>query len=71
LDKVSVKKREIARNFICHDLSTRECGIATYSQDLILALKKNSKHFIKIAALEMQNNTYSYTDEVTYFFGNG
>jgi hypothetical protein len=26
---------------------------------------------VKIAALEMQNNTYSYTDEVTYFFGNG
>jgi hypothetical protein len=22
---------------------------------------------VKIAALEMQNNTYSYTDEVTYF----
>jgi hypothetical protein len=43
-----------------------------YSQDLILALKNKLKHFdVKIAALEMQNNTYSYTDEVTYFFGNG
>ncbi len=35
----------------------RECGIATYSQDLILALNnKFKKSFtLKIAALELQN----------------
>jgi hypothetical protein len=32
-------------------------------------IKKKFKNTLcKIAALEMQNNTYSYTDEVTYFF---
>lgn len=46
----------------------RECGIATYSEDLILAINNKFQNTfdIKIAALEMQNNKYSYTDEVTY-----
>jgi glycosyltransferase involved in cell wall biosynthesis len=44
----------------------RECGIATYSQDLIFALNnKFSKSFnITIAALELQNEKHTYTDEV-------
>ncbi len=44
----------------------RECGIATYSQDLIFALNnKFSKSFnIRIAALESQNEKHIYTDDV-------
>jgi len=44
----------------------RECGIATYSQDLILALNnKFAKSFaIKIVALELQNEKHVYTDSL-------
>jgi glycosyltransferase involved in cell wall biosynthesis/uncharacterized protein YyaL (SSP411 family) len=46
----------------------RECGIATYSQDLIFSLNnKFGKSFnIKICALEHKNDNYSYNDDVHY-----
>lgn len=46
----------------------RECGIATYSQDLILALNnKFSKSFdVKICALESEFEKHSYSREVNY-----
>jgi len=46
----------------------RECGIATYSQDLILALNnKFGKSFqISIAALDMEFNNHHYPEEVDY-----
>ncbi|MES2575855.1 MAG: glycosyltransferase [Bacteroidota bacterium] len=44
----------------------RECGIATYSQDLILALtNKFKKSFkIKISALELQSEKHVYKDDI-------
>ena len=47
----------------------RECGIATYSQDLIKSLNnKFSNSFkIQICALENDNEKHSYTDEIRYF----
>src|SRR3954463_13905843 len=44
----------------------RECGIATYSQDLILALNNKFKNSfnIKIAALELQNEKHTYEDDI-------
>lgn len=46
----------------------RECGIATYSQDLIAALKnKFEKSFkINICALELQDEKHLYAKEVKY-----
>lgn len=46
----------------------RECGIATYSQDLIKALNNKFSHSfsIKVCALETGDATYTYTDEVKY-----
>ena len=46
----------------------RECGIATYSQDLIKALnnKFDQSFKIKICALESDNEKHVYTDEVGY-----
>ena len=46
----------------------RVCGIATYSQDLIMALtrKFGNSFFIKVCALENENAGYNYTDEVKY-----
>lgn len=46
----------------------RECGIATYSQDLITALNKKFSHSlsIKVCALESGDFNYSYPSEVKY-----
>lgn len=46
----------------------RECGIATYSHDLILALNNKFENTfdIKVAALETSYDKYSYDDEVIY-----
>lgn len=46
----------------------RECGIATYSQDLIFALNnKFSKSFdIKICALQSENDDHMYPENVSY-----
>jgi hypothetical protein len=46
----------------------RECGIATYSQDLIIALKnKFEKSFeISICALERKDEKHLYPEEVKY-----
>lgn len=44
----------------------RECGIATYSQDLIFALNnKFRKSFaLKIVALEIENENHNYTEDI-------
>lgn len=46
----------------------RECGIATYSQDLIKALnnKFSNSFSIKVCALESNGTTYDYPGEVKY-----
>ena len=46
----------------------RECGIATYSQDLIKSLnnKFSNSLSIKVCAMESNGITYSYPDEVKY-----
>jgi len=46
----------------------RECGIATYSQDLITALnnKFNQSFKINICALESEHETHTYTDSIKY-----
>lgn len=46
----------------------RECGIATYSQDLITAInnKFSNSLSIKVCALESNGITYPYPDEVKY-----
>lgn len=46
----------------------RECGIATYSQDLIRALKNKfgASFSLRVCALENGENSYSYPAEVKY-----
>lgn len=46
----------------------RECGIATYSQDLIKSLKKkfSNSFVVKVCALESGEAGFIYTDEVKY-----
>jgi glycosyltransferase involved in cell wall biosynthesis len=46
----------------------RECGIATYTQDLINALKNKyiNSFSLKVCALESNKETFSYPNEVIY-----
>jgi hypothetical protein len=46
----------------------RECGIATYSEDLIKAINNKFSHSlsIKVCALESNGTTYDYPGEVKY-----
>ncbi len=46
----------------------RECGIATYTNDLIIALDNKFNHTfsLKVCALEDGNNDFVYPDEVKY-----
>src|SRR6187401_1950752 len=46
----------------------RECGIATYSQDLIIALNNKFNHSFRlhICALESENEKHNYTSEIKY-----
>ncbi|TAL42654.1 MAG: glycosyltransferase, partial [Chitinophagaceae bacterium] len=46
----------------------RECGIATYSQDLIKALnnKFNDSFIISVCPLESENEKHTYTDRIKY-----
>ena len=46
----------------------RECGIATYSQDLIEALKDKFSHSFKVSIcpLESDNEKHDYTEEIKY-----
>ncbi|HEV8283761.1 MAG TPA: glycosyltransferase [Chitinophagaceae bacterium] len=46
----------------------RECGIATYSQDLIKALnnKFSNSFTIRVCPLESENENHVYTDEIKY-----
>lgn len=71
----SVKRKDIAdtKNKLPEILfitsyPPRECGIATYSQDLIKALnnKFNQSFAVKVCALESEDEQHSYTDEVKY-----
>src|ERR1041385_8696750 len=46
----------------------RECGIATYSQDLMKALNNKFNHSFKlsICALESENEKHDYSEEIKY-----
>ena len=59
---------EIAEILVITSYPPRECGIATYSQDLIKAINNkfsNSLSF-KVCALESSETNYSYPGEVKY-----
>ncbi len=66
--KINIKRNEIKLPEILFitTFPPKECGIATYSQDLILALNnKFKKSFaLKIAALELGKERHNYKDEI-------
>lgn len=61
-------RKDLAEILFITSYPPRECGIATYSQDLIKALNnKFSKSLsIKVCALESGESNYQYPEEVKY-----
>ena len=59
---------EVAEILFITSYPPRECGIATYSQDLIKALNNKFRNSlsIKVCALESGDTNYSYPGEVKY-----
>jgi len=60
--------KDLAEILVISSYPPRECGIATYSQDLIKALNnKFSNSFnIKVCAVESQASDFTYPDEVKW-----
>jgi len=60
--------RDLAEILFITSFPPRECGIATYSQDLIKALRNKFSNslFIKVCALETGDVNYSYSKDVKY-----
>lgn len=65
---VKDKKNELAEILFVTSFPPRECGIATYSRDLIYALKNKFSNSIslKVCALESGNSNFIYPKEVEY-----
>ena len=65
---VPVESQKLAGILVITSFPPRECGIATYSQDLIKALnnKFKSSFSLKICALESGIMDYNYPQEVKY-----
>ncbi|MCX6231273.1 MAG: glycosyltransferase [Bacteroidetes bacterium] len=65
---VPENKNELDEILFLTSYPPRECGIATYSQDLIKAIenKFNNSFSLKVCALESNGNTYHYPPEVKF-----
>lgn len=59
---------QLAEILVITSYPPRECGIATYSQDLIKAINNKFSHSLslKVCALESGETSYSYPGEVIY-----
>ena len=68
LHEIEKRHSNLAEILVITSYPPRECGIATYSQDLIKALNnKFSNSFnIKVCALESGKSDFNYPDEVKY-----
>lgn len=64
----NAKSNDLPEILVITSYPPRECGIATYSQDLIKALnnKFSSSFSIKVCALESGKVEYNYPEEVKY-----
>lgn len=62
----SKKEKQLPEILFISTFPPRECGIATYSQDLILAInnKFSNSFSIKIAALETQTEQHFYNEDM-------
>jgi glycosyltransferase involved in cell wall biosynthesis len=63
-----LSKLEVPVVLLVTSYPPRECGIATYSQDLIAALGQQFDHSfeLQVCALESEHSDHTYPEEVTY-----
>jgi len=68
INSISATHQDLAEILVITSYPPRECGIATYSQDLIKVInQKFSNSFsIRVCALESNGTAYNYPDEVKY-----
>lgn len=67
-DRYALKRNVLPEILFITSYPPRECGIATYSQDLILALnnKFNQSFTIRICPLESESEKHTYFEKVKY-----
>jgi glycosyltransferase involved in cell wall biosynthesis len=65
---VLINKKELPEILFITTYPPRECGIATYTQDLRNAIQEKFGHSfsLKVCALNAQESDYNYSDEVKY-----
>jgi len=68
INSIIESHQDLAEILFVTSYPPRECGIATYSQDLIKALniKFRNSFSIKVCAMESGKSNYSYSDEVKF-----
>jgi glycosyltransferase involved in cell wall biosynthesis len=61
-------KKKLPEILIISSFPPRECGIATYSQDLIIALENKFKETftIKVCPIETESEQFSYSNQAKY-----
>jgi glycosyltransferase involved in cell wall biosynthesis len=64
----NISKKKLPEILFISSFPPRECGIATYSQDLIIALENKFKgtFAIKVCPIELENERYSYSNQAKY-----
>ncbi len=72
-DAIPEVKKVLPEILMVSSYSPRECGIATYSQDLITAIRKKYVESFKITvcALEADDQHHNYSADVKYVFNTG
>lgn len=68
ISRIAETEKQLPEILFITSYPNRECGIATFSQDLIHAIKDKfgSTYSLKVCALEAQDKEYNYPEEVKY-----
>jgi glycosyltransferase involved in cell wall biosynthesis len=69
--KVLFKDKKVPKILIITTYPPRECGIATYSQDLIKSLNNKFKKSFDIKICALENGNHTYGNEVNYVLETG
>ena len=65
-NKVLFRDKKVPKILIITTYPPRECGIATYSQDLIKSLNNKFKKSFDIKICALENGSHTYGEEVNY-----
>lgn len=67
--KLLINPKKLPEVLVVSTFPPRECGIATYTQDLVKSLNNqfDNSFEVKICALDNENQKYRYADSIDYF----